>query len=62
MFKRLAEFLREVRAEMSKISWPSREELREQTVVVIITVAILTVFIGVVDQIFNWLWRLLLTA
>ena len=62
MFKRAIEFLREVRAEMSKISWPTREELRESTVVVIITVAILTLFTGTVDQIFNWLWRLLLTA
>jgi preprotein translocase subunit SecE len=62
MIQRLVEFVKEVRVEMSKISWPTREELRESTVVVIITVALITVFIGLVDQAFNFLWRLLLGA
>ncbi len=62
MYKRFVEFLKEVRVEMGKITWPTREELRESTVVVIISALILTAFIGGVDQIFNWLWRLLLNA
>ena len=60
--QRFVEFLKEVRVELSKISWPTREELREQTIVVIISVIVITVFIGAVDQIFNWMWRLLLRA
>jgi preprotein translocase subunit SecE len=60
--QRFVEFLKEVRVELSKISWPTREELREQTIVVIISVIVITVFIGAVDQVFNWMWRLLLSA
>ena len=53
MFQRLVEFLKESRAELGKISWPSREELRESTWVVIVSVFAITLFIGIVDQIFN---------
>jgi preprotein translocase subunit SecE len=60
MFKRLIEFLKDTRVELTKISWPNRHELRESTVVVIITVVLITLFIGAVDQIFNFLWRSLL--
>ena len=60
--KRFVEFLKEVRVELSKISWPTREELRESTVVVIVSVIVITVFIGAVDQVFNWMWRLLLSV
>ncbi len=34
---------------MKKVSWPTREELTESTVIVMISVAVLAVFIGVVD-------------
>lgn len=34
---------------MKKVSWPVREELVESTVIVMISVAALAVFIGVVD-------------
>jgi preprotein translocase subunit SecE len=44
------EYIRDVRVEMSKVSWPSRAELRESTVVVIVMVILISVFIGVVDR------------
>ncbi len=53
MFEKAMTFFKEVRAELGKISWPTREELRETTVVVIVTVIIFTGFIAVVDQVFN---------
>ena len=60
--QRFVEFLKEVRVELSKISWPTREELRESTIVVIVSVIVITVFIGLVDQVFNFLWRALLSV
>ena len=48
---RAREFLRDVRVESTKVSWPSRTELRDQTVVVIVTVLIVSVFIGIVDRV-----------
>ena len=44
------EFLKDVRTEASKVSWPTRDELRDSTAVVIVTVLLLAAFIGIVDQ------------
>lgn len=49
--ERLNGFIKEVRVEARKVTWPSRGELWESTVVVMITVAIISMFIFVVDQI-----------
>lgn len=57
MFQKLVEFLKETRAELGKITWPTRSELRESTIVVIITVIIITIFIGVVDWLFSELMK-----
>jgi preprotein translocase subunit SecE len=48
---RLRNFIKDVRVEASKVSWPTRQELRDSTVVVIVTVAVVTVFVGVVDRV-----------
>ena len=53
------EFIRDVQVEFSKISWPSRNELKDSTVVVILTVMIVGAFIGGVDQLLNMLVHLL---
>ena len=51
--KGAAQFLREVRVEMSKVTWPSREELIQSTIVVLIAVAISGAFIAILDAIFS---------
>ena len=47
--ERIREFLREVRAEMEKVTWPGRDEVRAATIVIIVLVLLLAVFIGGVD-------------
>lgn len=49
MFERLKRFLKEVKVELTKVTWPTMSELRGSTGVVIITVLVITVFIGLVD-------------
>ena len=49
MFDRLSKFLKEVRVELTKVTWPTASELRATTTVVIITAFIITIFIGLVD-------------
>jgi len=44
------EYLKDVRSELGKVSWPTREELRDSTLVVIVTVLLVAAFIGLVDQ------------
>ena len=49
----ISDYIRDVRVEMSKVTWPTRDELRESTVVVLVMVLIMTVFIGIVDWILS---------
>ena len=51
MLAQAREFLKEVRVESTKVSWPTRNELRDSTIVVIVTVIIVTAFVGVVDRV-----------
>lgn len=44
------EFVKGVRAESEKISWPTPTELRDSTIVVIVTVLLISVFIGIIDR------------
>ncbi len=46
----IADYVRDVRVEMNKVSWPSRRELRDSTLVVIVMVFLVAVFIGIVDR------------
>jgi preprotein translocase subunit SecE len=48
--QQVREFVKEVQLESTKISWPTRSELQESTLVVIVTIVIVTAFVGVVDQ------------
>jgi preprotein translocase subunit SecE len=60
LVKRAGEYLSEVRAETAKVSWPNRKEIQANTWVVILTVAILSVFLFIVDRIILFLLGLLL--
>jgi len=42
-------FLREVRGEIRKVTWPQKKEVIGSTVVVIISVGIMAIFLGLVD-------------
>jgi preprotein translocase subunit SecE len=43
------QFLREVKTELKKVTWPSRKQTMGSTVVVIVLVLIISIFLGVVD-------------
>ena len=51
--ERIREFWKNVGVEITKVSWPTRDELRASTIVVIVTVLIVAAYIGVVDRILN---------
>jgi preprotein translocase subunit SecE len=46
---KIAEFLQQVKAELQKVTWPTRKETYGSTVVVIVLVLIVAVFLWVVD-------------
>ena len=48
-YRKGAEFLREVRGEVRKVSWPTRRETVASTAVVMVAVFIIAIFLGLVD-------------
>jgi len=49
MVEKIKEFFREVKVEIKKVVYPSRDELMGSTWVVIITAIVISVFLGIVD-------------
>ncbi len=60
MWAKFNNFLREVRAEFTKVSWPTREDLINSTNVVLIFSAVFAVFIGLFDLVISFIWGVLL--
>ncbi|NMB02347.1 MAG: preprotein translocase subunit SecE [Firmicutes bacterium] len=59
LWNRITKFIREVRSEMRKVSWPNRQELITYTIVVLVTVVIVAIFTGLVDVVISWVLNLL---
>ncbi|MBN1899649.1 MAG: preprotein translocase subunit SecE [Spirochaetes bacterium] len=47
---KIKQFLKEAYAELKKVTWPSRDELKESTMVVLVTTVIISLFLGLVDK------------
>jgi preprotein translocase subunit SecE len=56
----MARFLRDVRVELSKVTWPTRSELLMSTLVVLVAVAIAGAYTGVLDWVFSHAMQLIL--
>ena len=52
--EQLRDFVKDVRVEITKVSWPSRAELRDSTVVVIGSIFIVATFVFVVDRVLSF--------
>lgn len=52
MANKISTFLQSVKAEMKKVTWPSRPRIIRSTLVVLITIAIFGIFIGGIDFMF----------
>jgi preprotein translocase subunit SecE len=55
------QFLREVRVELSKVTWPTRKDTIASTSVVLVIVFLIAAFLGIVDLGLSKLMRLLLS-
>ena len=49
LYEKLVQFIKEVRMELGKVSWPSRNELTVSTMAVIFFSVVMAGFIGVID-------------
>jgi preprotein translocase subunit SecE len=46
-------YVRETSAELRKVTWPTRQEARQLTTVVVIVVVLMAIALGLVDYIFS---------
>jgi len=49
------EFIRSVKAELKKVTWPTRDELTKATRMILILAVVLGLAIGWMDLLFNWI-------
>lgn len=60
--KRISKWFREMRSELKKVVWPSRKQVIQNTLVVLLCVLVVGVFIWIFDAVGNllvqWLIRL----
>ena len=54
-YKRFGNFLKDVRAELKKVTWPSRAEVTSTTIVVIAATIFFGFYLFVMDIVFSWL-------
>lgn len=51
-----AAFIGEVKAEVKKVTWPDRQQLKNATLVIVGFVMLMAVVIGVMDIILQWIF------
>jgi len=60
MLEKIKQFLKEVKLELTKVTWTSKQELIYSTYVVIVVSIIVAIFIGIVDMVLSSLATMLL--
>jgi preprotein translocase subunit SecE len=54
-YKRFINFLKDTKAELKKVTWPSRNEVTSTTIVVIIATVFFGFYLFFMDVLFSWL-------
>ena len=60
MLEKIKQFLKEIKFELTKVTWTSKQELIYSTYVVIVVSIVLSIFIGIVDVVLSNLANMLL--
>jgi preprotein translocase subunit SecE len=58
---RLSRYFRETSGELRKVNWPTRQEAINLTKIVLIVIAVMSVFLGLLDIIFAEFFALILS-
>ncbi|AFV76957.1 preprotein translocase, SecE subunit [Thermus oshimai JL-2] len=59
MFARIVRYFQEARAELARVTWPTREQIVEGTQAVLLFAAAMMVILGLYDLLFRFLIGLL---
>ena len=58
MFEQIKQYFKEVRVEMAKVKWPTKNDTINYTIVVIGASLAVAAFLGVLDFIFTYLFNI----
>ena len=61
-FGAIGKFFRDTKSELKKVVWPSKEDVKTNTIVVLVTVAIAAVVMILLDAIFGGILGLIIGA
>ena len=53
IFKRIGNYLNEIRGELKKVTWPTKNDMQKTTIAVIISSLIFGIYLFLVDVIFS---------
>lgn len=56
----IVRYLKETRAELKKVTWPTREEALNLTLIVVGFTIFMAAVLGLIDYIFAWLFGLII--
>jgi preprotein translocase subunit SecE len=59
--KKAVDFLREAKAELKKVTWPTRKETISSTWLVLIMTVIVSAYLGLVDSVLAWIIKKILS-
>ena len=59
MIEKVTKYFNDTVQELRKVAWPSKDELIGSTIVVVVMSLLVSIFVGVVDQVLNKLVNLL---
>ena len=62
MFERITDYLKGVKGEIARVSWPSRNEIISLTALILLLVVIVTLYIWGVDGILGTLLKILIRS
>jgi preprotein translocase subunit SecE len=48
----LVKFIRETKAELKKVSWPTKDQLLHNTLIIVVFIAIATIILSILDVVF----------
>ncbi|MFA6233758.1 MAG: preprotein translocase subunit SecE [Bacteroidota bacterium] len=60
MKEKITEFINGVTKEMKKVTWPTKDELKESTTIVLASTVVLSLFVAFIDAILTQVMKLLL--
>jgi preprotein translocase subunit SecE len=58
-FARLKKYFKDTKAELKKVTWPTKEQLKQNTMVIVAFIIMIGIFLFAFDLLFSWASSLL---